>query len=491
MRRAARRIARITVHLDTMTTRTDRLLLTSAIVGQFLSGFGGRIFIVSLPTIASDLRADIIGVTWALIAYQLAGICLSVVFGRLGDLHGRYAIYGTGFAIMSASSFLCGVAPTVGWLVAFRLVQGVGAAMISSATRVLAMEAMPERAAGKANGFMTTALHGGNLLGPPLGGFVIDTIGWRWTFFLLAPIGVIGTVLTAISARGRRPVARARTASIDYVGSALLVVLTAMLTFLLDRRSADSLGALQAVMALGFVAVLVGFLAHERHVSNPIVNLSLFRIRMFAFSVLSLLIIGTTYTMMSFLLPFYIQDVLHLSASFMGLLFLVAPVFTIAFAILSGQVTDRIGPQIPAAIGVVMTMGAFAVGCAFRPDSHWILPAAMMGLAGLGSGFFNTPNQTAILGSVPRAYRGFAAGMVQMMFGIGSLLGISLATVLLTTMFRYRSGIPDARPGADDPVALVFAMNGTYLVCVVLGAVALIASLMRGRTRIAAADSGV
>ena len=151
MRRAARRIARITVHLDTMTTRTDRLLLTSAIVGQFLSGFGGRIFIVSLPTIASDLRADIIGVTWALIAYQLAGICLSVVFGRLGDLHGRYAIYGTGFAIMSASSFLCGVAPTVGWLVAFRLVQGVGAAMISSATRVLAMEAMPERAAGKAN----------------------------------------------------------------------------------------------------------------------------------------------------------------------------------------------------------------------------------------------------------------------------------------------------------------------------------------------------
>src|SRR5262249_53353557 len=155
-----------------------------------------------------------------------------------------------------------------------------------------------------------------------------------------------------------------------------------------------------------------------------------FRIRMFSFSVLSLLIIGTTYTMMSFLLPFYIQDVLHRSASFMGLLFLTAPVFTIAFAMVSGMVTDRIGPQIPAALGVVMTTSAFVVGVWLRPDSHWIMPALLMGFAGLGSGFFNTPNQTAIIGSVPRTYRGFATGMVQMMFGVGSLLGISLATVL-------------------------------------------------------------
>jgi MFS family permease len=241
-------------------------------------------------------------------------------------------------------------------------------------------------------------------------------------------------------------------------------------------------------MTLGFVAMLIGFLVHERRASDPIVNLSLFRIRMFSFSVLSLLLIGTTYTMMSFLLPFYIQDVLHLSASFMGVLFLAAPVATIAFAIVSGQVTDRIGPQIPAAIGVIMTMAAYAVGIVLGADSHWIWPAVLMGLAGLGSGFFNTPNQTAIVGSVPKAYRGFAAGMVQMMFGVGSLLGISLATVVLTAMFRYKTGIPDARPSAEDPVAFVFAMNGTYLVCVVLGAVALAASLMRGRTRIEAAE---
>src|SRR5262245_11433087 len=100
--------------------RVDLLLLVNAVMGQFLSGFASRIFIVSLPTIAVALHADIIGISWALIAYQLAGISLSVVFGRLGDMYGRYAIYGIGFAIMGLSSLLCGLAPNVGLLIAFR-----------------------------------------------------------------------------------------------------------------------------------------------------------------------------------------------------------------------------------------------------------------------------------------------------------------------------------------------------------------------------------
>jgi EmrB/QacA subfamily drug resistance transporter len=469
----------------------DRLLLAGAIIGQFLSGFGARIFIVSMPTIAGDLRADIIGISWALIAYQLANISLSVVFGRLGDLHGRYGIYGLGFVVMAVSSFMCGVASTVPWLVVFRLAQGIGAAMVASAARVLAMDAMPEGAEGRANGYMTAAFHTGVLLGPPLGGFVIDAAGWRWSFFLLVPIGVIGAILTAVRARGRRPAAAPRAGAIDYLGAFLLVVLTVNLTVVLDRRSAEALGpGPTGALVVAFVVILAGFLAHERRASDPIVNLALFRIRMFSFSVLSLLIIATVYAIMSFLLPFYIQEVLDLSASFMGLMFLAAPVFTLAFAVVSGRVTDRIGPQIPAAAGVVMTMGAFVVGLLLRPDSHWFLPTVLLGLAGLGTGFFNTPNQTAIIGSVPKAYRGFATGMVQMMFAVGSLLGIALATVLLTAMFRYKAGLPEAPPSTADPVPFVFALNGTFLVCLGLGAVALAASLMRGRTRIEPGNVG-
>src|SRR5206468_6811900 len=209
-----------------VTARTDRLLLANAVMGQFLTGVATRIFVVALPTLAVALDTDIIAISWALIVYQLAGISLSVVFGRLGDLHGRYAIYGAGFAVMTASTCLCGFAPNVAWLVAFRVVAGVGAAMIASATRVLAMESMPERAAGRANGYMTMSFHGGLLLGPPIGGLVIDVVSWRWIFFLLVPIGVVGIILTALRARDRRSAPVASPVAIDYGGAALLIVLT-------------------------------------------------------------------------------------------------------------------------------------------------------------------------------------------------------------------------------------------------------------------------
>src|SRR4029450_12285350 len=173
-------------------------------MGQFITGVATRIFIVSLPALPPALYTHTLAISWALIVYQLAGISLSVVFGRLGDIHGRYWIYGIGFAIMTVSSLLCGLAPNALLLILFRLVQGLGAAMISSATRVLAMEAMPEGSEGRANGYMTMGFHSGLLLGPPLGGLVIDLVSWRWIFFLLVPMGLVGVVLTVMRARGRR-----------------------------------------------------------------------------------------------------------------------------------------------------------------------------------------------------------------------------------------------------------------------------------------------
>ncbi len=470
-----------------MAKRPDVLLLVNAMVGQFISGVATRIFIVSMPTIALALHADILAVSWALIAYQLAGICLSVVFGRLGDVYGRHLIYSAGFVIMTFSSLLCGLATSVGWLIAFRVAQGVGAAMIASATRVLAMEAMPEGAEGRANGFMTMSFHGGLLLGPPLGGFVIDALSWRWIFFLLVPIGAAGIVLTALRARGPRPAPVERPPAVDYLGTVLLVALTVVLTLLVDRRSAEAIGMGQrGLMIVAFAVGLAGFLVHERRTANPVVSLALFRIRMFAFSVLSLLVFAISSSVLMFLLPFYLQDVLHRSPSFMGLLFLSAPVLTIGLAPFAGQLTDRIGPRLPASFGLTVVMAAFVIGVSLRVDSHWLLPALLLAFTGIGQGFFNTPNQTAIIGSVPREYRGFATGLVQMAFGLGSLLGISLGAALLTVMFRHYSGIPDATPSAALPGPFVAAMRTTYAVCLVLMTAALVASLMRGGRRIEA-----
>jgi MFS family permease len=458
-----------------------RLLLLNAMLGQFITGFAMRSFVVGIPTIASALHADIAGISWAIIAYQLAGISLSVVFGRLGDIHGRHLIYGTGFAIMAASALGCGWAPGVMWLVGFRLLAGMGGAMLASATRVLALEALPDHAAGKAHGLMTVAFHGGVLLGPPIGGLVIDLVSWRWVFFLLVPIGVAGVVLTALTARGQARASAASRPAIDYVGAALLIVLTVVLTLLLDRRSAAAIGVGRAgVMASVLAAALLGFIVHERRALHPVVNLALFRIRMFTVSVLSLLIVSTATSVIALLLPFYMQEVLHESPSFMGVVFLFAPIFTVSLAPLVGPLADRIGPRIPTSIGVLMTAGALLVGTQLAETSHWLWPAALMALTGLGQGFFNPSNQMALIGAVPRTYRGFATGMVQMVFGLGALLGTALGSALLTMMFRHATGRPGATPDPQQAGPFVFAMDATFGVCLGLTAIALVVSLLRG-----------
>ena len=237
-------------------------------------------------------------------------------------------------------------------------------------------------------------------------------------------------------------------------------------------------------MALVLAAALGGFVVQEWRASHPIVNFALFRIRMFTASVVSLLVLGTANSVLGFLLPFYMQGGLGLSASFMGLVFLGAPVATIVCASLSGVLTDRLGPRPPTSIGIALTLGAFAVGFLFRVDSPWLLPALAMLFTGLGTGFFNTANQAALVGSVPREYRGFATGMVQTVFGVGSLVGISLAGQLMTAAFRRYTGVAGLAPTPDDPVPFVAAINATSVVCAALVAVAFAASLTRGRARI-------
>jgi MFS family permease len=320
---------------------------------------------------------------------------------------------------------------------------------------------------------------------------VIDWLDWRWIFFLLVPIGVAGLVLTAIRIPRRSRAPAGRAPAVDYVGSILLVVLTVVLTLLVDHRSAAALGAGRTgVVAAALVLTLAGFVVHERRALHPVVNLELFKIRMFAFSVLSLLAFAITGSVLTFLLPFYMQDVLHQSPSFMGVLFLTAPILTIALAPVAGRLTDRIGPRVPASIGLGVIMTTFVLGMLLRVDSHWMLPALLLAATGIGQGFFNTSNQTAIIASVPREHRGFATGLVQMAFGLGSLLGISLGGALLTVLFRHYAGNPDATPSAAAPGPFVAAMNTTYSMCLVLMAAALVASLLRGGRRIETAGSG-
>jgi EmrB/QacA subfamily drug resistance transporter len=462
-------------------SRINYLLLATALLGTFFSGTATRIVAISMPTVAQSLGTDLLGVSWALLSYQLSNIGLSVVFGRVSDLWGREKIFALGFLVFAVSSLLCGFSQTVLQLILARFVQGVGGAMLQSSSRALASESVTEDLAGRAQGYMTTAHHTGFILGPSIGGVMIDYFSWRWSFFLLAPVGFGGTLLALANLKRRRFRLVPHSTTVDYLGAALLFAITTTLVFLLDRRTQLMIsGAAKIVLAVFFFASLAAFLLHESRTKNPFVNLKLFKVRRFSFSVVSLLVIAISYTLTGFLMPFYLQDVLGLSPTQVGVLFMAPSILTVALAPLSGYMTDRLGPRVPATFGVGFMIVSLGIGGLLRTDSHWLLPAALIVVGAITNGIFNPANSTAMISMMPKEHRGFASAVNHVTFGLGNVLGVALGGLCMSLAFEHYTGVSAADLTTQNSQGFVAALNTTFLAAIVLGVIALFTSAMRG-----------
>jgi EmrB/QacA subfamily drug resistance transporter len=462
-------------------SRINYLLLATALLGTFFSGTATRIVSISMPTVAQSLGTDLLGVSWALLSYQLSNIGLSVVFGRISDMWGREKMFALGFFVFAVSSLFCGVSQTVLQLILARFVQGVGGAMLQSSSRALAAESVTEDLAGRAQGFMTTAHHVGFILGPGIGGVMIDYFSWRWSFYLLVPVGFAGTLLALVNMKRRRVVTAQHPGSIDYLGAALLFAITSTLVFIFDRRTGQALGgSLKMVLTVVFCASLLAFLFHEARTASPFVNLQLFKIRRFSFSVVSLLIVAMCYSLTGFLLPFYLQDVLHLSPTKIGILFMAPSVLTVALAPLSGYLSDRLGPRIPATVGVALMVASLAIGGFLRVDSHWFMPTLLVIVGAATNGIFNPANSTSMIAMMSKEHRGFASAMNHVTFGFGSVFGVALGGLSMSLAFEHYTGVPTASLTTANPLGFVSALNTTFFAAIGLTLIALFTSAARG-----------
>ena len=444
-----------------------------------------------MPTVAISLGTDLVGISWALLAYQLSNIGLSIIFGRVADLWGREKVFALGFLIFALGSLSCGLSQSVIQLILSRFVEGIGGSMIQSSSRALAAESVPEELGGRAQGYMTTAHHTGFVLGPSIGGFMIDYFSWRWSFFFLVPIGLCGALLTVANFPYRRAAFRRPNASIDYLGAALLVATTTTLVFIFDRRTHEIIGKSSKFgLAVLFLSCLAGLISHESRTKSPFVNFELFKIRRFTFSALSLLIVAISYTLTGFLMPFYLQGILHLSPSVVGLLFMAPSILTVALAPVSGYMTDRLGPRTPATLGAAIMVASVSIGGFLRPDSHWPLPTLLIVLGACTNGMFNPANSMAMIGMMPREHRGFASSVNHVTFGLGNILGVAIGSTLMGAAFEHYTGLAGASLSTDNPAAFVAALNTTFLAAAVLSIGAVIASAARGNERPSLAQAG-
>jgi EmrB/QacA subfamily drug resistance transporter len=462
-------------------SRVNYLLLATALLGTFFSGTATRIVAISMPTVAQSLGTDLLGVSWALLSYQLSNIGLSVIFGRISDLWGREKMFALGFLVFAVSSLLCGFSQTVLQLIVARFVQGVGGAMLQSSSRALASESVTEDLAGRAQGYMTTAHHTGFILGPSIGGLMIDYFSWRWSFFLLAPIGFGGMLLALMNMKRRQVAPQHAMGSIDYLGAALLFAITTTLVFIFDRRTHQLIGSSTKFFLLAvFIASLAAFLAHESRTRSPFVNLELFKIRRFSFSVVSLLVVSICYALTGFLMPFYLQDILRLTPTQVGILFMAPSILTVALAPVSGFMTDRLGPRIPATVGVVFMIISLVAGGMLRTDSHWLLPAMLIVVGAITNGIFNPANSTAMISMMPKEHRGFASAMNHVTFGFGNVLGVALGGLSMSLAFEFHTGIKAATLTAENPAGFVAALNTTFMAAILICVLGIFTSALRG-----------
>jgi MFS family permease len=228
---------------------------------------------------------------------------------------------------------------------------------------------------------------------------------------------------------------------------------------------------------VAFFGTLWGFFAHERKTPSPMIDLSFFSVPAFGYGSLGLLMCCITQGLVTFVAPFYLQDVLRLSPTFIGIIFLVPSLLSMVLSPVSGAMTDRIGARFLLMAGVVILMAAFFIGANLRADSHWIWPTVLLALTGIGSAFFNTPSQAVMISSMPKENWGTAIGIINGIFGLGHMLGISLSGIFLTLAFRYYSGIPGTTPNPGDTQVFVASMNVTYLFALAISVIPLVTSI--------------
>ena len=457
--------------------RVRRLTLVNSIIGISIAGISTRVFIIAVPTLATALGTDILGISWALIVYQMAGIGLGVICGRLGDIYGHHRLYGFGMAVMAVGSLLCGLSQDVFQLILFRFLQGVGGAIIQASGRALGFRAMPAGSEGKAQGLMAMSHQFGFFVGPPIGGLIIDLVHWRGIFFLLFLPSLVGMALCYVTGRSVAPSA-ARHQSIDYRGALLFLGLTILATMLMDQKLGEILGGgNRALLAVILVATVWGFLSHEKKTPSPMINLSLFSVPAFGYGSVGLLTCCITQGLITFVTPFYLQDVLKLSPTFIGIIFLAPSLLSMVLSPVSGAMTDRIGARFLLITGLLFLMAAFLIGANLRADSHWILPTILLALTGIGAAFFNVPSQAVMVSSLPREHWGTAIGILNGIFGLGQMLGISLTGIFLTLAFRFYSGDPGTTPNPGDTQVFVASMNVTYLFALGISLIPLLTSM--------------
>jgi EmrB/QacA subfamily drug resistance transporter len=455
------------------------LTLISVAIGSFMSQLDSGIVNVALPVIQDKLRVPMSSVEWVVTAYLLVVSGLLLIFGRLSDMIGHKTVYVTGFIIFTLGSLFCGISFNIQMLVISRVVQAVGAAMIFATGPAIVTNAVSEENRGKALSVSAVAVALALCLGPVLGGILTSILGWHSIFFINVPVGILGTLMAI---KNIQKDIKKQYILFDIVGSIIFFTSLILVLLPLNCVGKGNVNIFQFCLTITIgIALFLLFTVFESKTAHPMFETQMFGNRIFAAGSIAALFNFMAQYILIILAPYYLENLRGFSTFHSGLLYLPMPISAMITAPISGILSDHFGSRTLTSVGMaVMSSGIFMFSTANMNTPIYYLIIAMS-LIGVGFGMFQTPNNSAVMGSVLRENRGTACGMLATLKNVGMVLGAAISEALFSlNMNIAKSHYSSSGMGhaTMQQVTFTYALHIALIVAGVVGLLAMGTSLM-------------
>jgi EmrB/QacA subfamily drug resistance transporter len=434
---------------------------------------------ISYPSLTRTFDTSATTVLWVSVAYSLISASMMPIWGKLGDIYGRKRLLLIGFSIFTAGLILCSISQTIIQLIIFRAFQAIGGSVYTALSMAIIASTFPGKERGQALGIMTAVVTAGPLIGPTLGGFLLDALDWRALFYVRVPFSIIGIILIALFLREQKT--DLIKGKVDYWGAAFLFTALAGLTLFLNQGGSLGFNSLPVLVLAGAAIVFMTlFIFRERRCASPLIKLSIFNNRVFTAGQITIFIQNFAFATIMLLVPFLLIDGLGYSSSASGLLLSVTPLVMLLSPV-SGWLADRIGAKPLILMGIIVcTLGLFLCS-RLNVNSRSIDVVLSLAVMGLGNTLFMSPSTVMILGSITKDNLGTTASLLSTVRTIGMSSGMALAgTIYASRQLWHSAQLTLENPGASnlEQLSLIAGYRDATLIMTFICALGIISALV-------------
>ncbi|HWQ18957.1 MAG TPA: MFS transporter [Methanotrichaceae archaeon] len=455
------------------------IIMLMILAGVLMAVVDGSVVSIALPTITGYFNVSVAESEWVMTSYLVTLTSLLLIFGKVAERTGKARLFGLGIALFTLSSLACGISSSLGQLILFRVIQSAGAAMMFSISAAMVFQVFPRGEQGRAMGYIGATVAIGSIIGPSLGGFIVEILGWQYIFLINVPIGM---VLMALSARYLRvEERRSSRLNMDWPGAlALVLFMVSLMAFLGELASSFAIQPATVALAAICLVSLIAFVAVERRQKVPLLDLSVFGYPRFVLPSISMIIFFVSNLMVSVLGPFYFEGVMGYNPSQVGLIYLIVPAIMVIGSPFTGWLYDKHHNRYYAALGMavlalsLMLMGYMAGTAVPNPEMLLLTFVPV----GIGAALFQSPNNTEVMRALPREKMNIASSFTATVRNLGMALGVSLSSVLVSLQLAqagYFGAILDAGPGLlSSSISRVMMLAGALCIvgtvtCIIRG----------------------